>query len=259
MKTIQDWFINNNINTIQTSSELYYSRTIEILDKLSEYQHKPKYILDFGCGYGYNTCLLSKYFPKAKIDAIDYGKENVNIWKKINKEINSKIKFSHKDVRHTNLSTKKYDVIIMWGLLEHIGEEKFSRFEATTLRKYAKEQETLCLKEVYRILKDDGLLMINYLPNEHSWIEKITKHTNIYSHKIKFTPNEIFSLLRKNNFLPEQVNYAHFFPSLYFFAGKGIGKLLNYINPLVKKCETLIYKTHLVNYSQDLEIIARKK
>ena len=107
MNEIQNWFIKNNINIHQTKSDRYLISTIKILDNLSKLYTNPKQILDIGCGYGYNTCLLSKYFPDAKIDAIDYGKEKTKTWTKILAEIRPNIRFKFGDARNTNLPTEK--------------------------------------------------------------------------------------------------------------------------------------------------------
>ena len=250
-KDIQSFFIKNNIFREQTKSNLYLLRTIQIINKIKKYYPKKEIsILDIGCGEGYNTCLMDSIIINSKITGIDYRKHYKKYWKLINKN-GYKIRFITSDARKIPSDKEFFDIIIMWGVLEHIGEDKKTNKEKRI-------EEKLCIKEIYRLLKPEGLLMINYLPNKFSYIEFIAKYLNLYNHLKKFSKKEIIELLYENNFEIIDIKYVHFIPSLYFHLGKKIGDIFNTGYKLLDFLDKILLKTPIKFFAQDLEVVVRK-
>lgn len=83
-----------------------------------------------------------------------------------------------------------FDVVTMWDVLEHVHDP------AKTL------------KEIYRILKPGGLLVINY-PDIGSAVSRLMKRKWVFLltvHLYYFTPKTISSLLSKNGFRAFKIN-----------------------------------------------------
>lgn len=78
-------------------------------------------ILDLGCGGG----LVSEPLARlgADVTGVDFVKENIFIAKKHSIDSKLKIKYFHKDIRNISLK-EKYDVIIMFEILEHLEDWK---------------------------------------------------------------------------------------------------------------------------------------
>ncbi len=77
-----------------------------------------------------------------------------------------------------------FNVITLWDVLEHVPDPK------------------KILEECYRILKSDGLLVINY-PNIGSWISKVMRSKWVFLlsvHLYYFTPKTIKEMLKKTKF-----------------------------------------------------------
>jgi ubiquinone/menaquinone biosynthesis C-methylase UbiE len=257
IKEVQRFFIKNKIGTRQTRSNLYLLRTLLIINKVKPLLRNKKIrILDLGCGHGYNTCIMNSILPESEITGIDYDKDCKKTWYLIKRK-GFKIKFVNSDARRLPFSESFFDIVIMMGLLEHIGEE---------INKIAfkekKLEEKRCIREVYRVLKPNGFFMINYLPNKYSYIEFITKHflnrLNIYFHPKKFTKKEIPSLLNENDFQVINLTRVHFLPSLYYFMGGFIGDVSNKCANLLNFLDKLLLLTPLNFLAQDFEVICRK-
>lgn len=79
---------------------------------------------------------------------------------------------------------KHFDVVTLWDVLEHVPDPK------------------VILKECNRILKDDGLLIVNY-PDYGSWLAKLMGRKWIFLlsvHLFYFTPKTIRTMLTSTSF-----------------------------------------------------------
>lgn len=168
---------------------LAYKRA-KIATQLIPYHYKRGRILDIGCGtYPY---FLSHVGFKER-----YGLDKFVIP-------------SCKDVRliQQNIEVKPhlpfedafFDVITMLGVLEHIGGENI---------------DSLC-REVYRVLKQNGLLIIT---SPHRWTDKVLKimakiglvsWEEISEHKVLYTPHQICKILVRNGFSKEKIFFGYF-------------------------------------------------
>lgn len=126
-----------------------------------------KSVLDFGCGSGYGSCMLSE--KALSVDALDYSGEAIHYARNTHKRDN--LRFYHLDA--TNLKsirkvlTKQYDVIVTFDVIEHV-EDYFDYLYNTT-----------------RLLKKDGVLIIGS-PNR---LRHFDRHKGWDIHHVQeFTP-----------------------------------------------------------------------
>lgn len=146
-----------------------------------------KRILEVGAGTGRDGMRMSKY--GADVYLLDYSIKSLNLIKTyLKREGKSKTSVSliMADARWTPFRDKTFDIVFHQGLLEHF-------FLPTEL-----------LKENHRILKDDGLLLVDVPQTFH--IYTILKHILIFfglwfgGWERQFTINSLNRLLKRNHF-----------------------------------------------------------
>lgn len=99
---------------------------------------KNTVILDVGCGSGLSTSLISQEFTPSRLVAFDFMPEQVELAK--NKNIQAD--FFVGDAANINLPSSAFDAVFVMGVLHHIPEWKKA------------------LQEIYRVLKKDGVFLI---------------------------------------------------------------------------------------------------
>ena len=134
-------------------------------------QAKPSQkVLEVGCGTGYGSFFLSKYFGEIKSididpDAINYAKENYEA---------SNLTYLHVDLltdkEYVNKNLKSFDVIICFEVIEHLDRQK-----ALELMSILKKMK-----------KDGGIAYIstpNYLPHEERTKNRQEVHIHEYTYQ----------------------------------------------------------------------------
>ena len=228
-----------------------------IVDNLiKKYKTKKKnFILDAGCGTGFNTLYLKKH---GKVIGIDNSENALKFCKKRGLK-----NIILSDIAKTKFKNNSFDIITCIGVFYH---------------KNVKPKKTL--KEFKRILKKDGIIIIttpalNLLRNKYfrSYHDTSMKTARRYS------LNKFQTLFQQNNYKVLKVSYFTFFlffPILLlrlfnntmnlFFKSKvsksdifKINNLLNYI--LIK---LMILESCIINYTflplgVDLVVALKKK
>lgn len=109
-------------------------------------------ILDIGCGRGDIVFYLASLGTKAF--GIDYSKAAINLAnmarKKHNKKIQNNTSFLLDNAKNLNFPDNSFDIIITVDVFEHL---------------YPEELE-LVMKEISRVLKNEGILLVNTEPNK---------------------------------------------------------------------------------------------
>lgn len=151
---------------------------------------KDKNVLDYGCGAGYGTTILSKVAKK--IIGIDIDKNVINICKAKYKHNN--LIFQNIDSYPLPFDSKTFDVIVSFHVIEHF--------------KYVSKY----LNEIKRILKDDGVLIITtpnrkyrLLPFQKPWNPEHFREYSSRTLKRELTP--VFNkIILKGIYGNEEIN-----------------------------------------------------
>ena len=138
---------------------------------------KDKVVLDLACGEGYGTALLAEKAIKAIGVDIDHS-----CIKHANQKYTGKIKnlsFLQGDASAIPLETNSIDVVTSFETIEHLDEETQQAF----------------IKEVKRVLKKEGVLIIS-TPDKTNYSDRYSYNNEF--HIKEFTANEFFSFLKSN-------------------------------------------------------------
>ncbi|MDI3474048.1 MAG: hypothetical protein PWR30_371 [Candidatus Woesearchaeota archaeon] len=161
-------------------------RDKDMLDFISKFLKKDDHILDLACGYGRITFLLHK--QGYNVCGVDISKNLIKeAIKKAEKE-NLKIRFELGDMLEIPFPSEKFDkVICLWSSFNHL------------LRK---EDQIKSINEMYRVLKDEGLAIIDLPNGETKWAKENIKR---YGRVVPDTINglEVKNYLHDRNSLKE--------------------------------------------------------
>jgi SAM-dependent methyltransferase len=172
----------------------YYKMTkgiSEILEKIFlaerkriiEKYKRPGSILDVGCG----TAEFLKTMRRAgwKATGIDTSAE-------VKKYEIEEIKIYCEDLINMKFADRSFDVITLWQVFEHLNNPGKH------------------LTEIWRILKDDGILIVS-VPNIESLQAAISRnkwfHLDLPRHKYHFSPMTVSEMLAKFNFSIKKVKH----------------------------------------------------
>lgn len=163
-----DWFVK--------VAPLKIERTLKIL---SQYKKRQAKVLDYGCGIGFNIYYCAKVFPH--VIGIDNDKPSVEIARNQLKKLKCNKRVLHYDGKKLPFRQNSFDIVIASDVWEHAANPRNM------------------LKEIYRILKLDGILFIltpnklwpiethyklpllSYLPTSiANWYVKITGRADRY-------------------------------------------------------------------------------
>lgn len=90
---------------------------------------------------------------------------------------------------------ERFDVVIGSGVLEHTAMDGES------------------LKELHRVLKEGGLLVLTFLPNRWSYTEFLARRLGTPSHERLYGRKDALRLLRHHGFKPRLAAYHQFIPA----------------------------------------------
>ena len=185
-KLATEWWNKNGIFKIL--HDIQPIRIKYIQDTLNKKKLNKLKILDVGCGGG----LVSEGIAKlgADVTGIDFIEENIRVAKKHAKQSKLEINYIVKDFEKERL-TSKYDVIIIFEVLEHLENWKFF---LEKIQKNLKPKGVLIASTINRNLISK-FLTIDLAENFLKWIPR---NTHNYYKFIK--PEELKDNLTANNF-----------------------------------------------------------
>ncbi|MBT5214387.1 MAG: bifunctional 2-polyprenyl-6-hydroxyphenol methylase/3-demethylubiquinol 3-O-methyltransferase UbiG [Pelagibacteraceae bacterium] len=185
-KLATEWWNKNGI--FKTLHDIQPIRIKYIQDTLNKKKLNKLKILDLGCGGG----LVSEGIAKlgADVTGIDFIEENIRVAKKHAKQSKLEINYIVKDFEKERL-TSKYDVIIIFEVLEHL--ENWKSF-LEKIQKNLKPKGVLIASTINRNLISK-FLTIDLAENLLKWIPL---NTHNYYKFIK--PEELKDNLTANNF-----------------------------------------------------------
>ncbi|MFX1517973.1 MAG: class I SAM-dependent methyltransferase [Promethearchaeota archaeon] len=126
--------------------------------KSNNFDITGKNILEVGCGAGYGIEQIIKIFKPKEYFAFDINQKMVSLSAAKVKKKNLDVRLFLGDVKNTKLPSNKFDVVFVFTVLHHV------------------EGWQDALKEINRVLKPKGLLMINEINHRSlNWFERYLK------------------------------------------------------------------------------------
>ncbi len=117
-----------------------------------------KRVLEGGCGAGYGIEVISNYLRPKEYYAFDLNKGMVERSRSVVKRKGLPVNVFQGDVTEINLPSEKFDIVFIFTVLHH--ESKWRA----------------ALKELNRVLKPNGLLIINEINSRSlNWFERYAK------------------------------------------------------------------------------------
>lgn len=152
-----------------------------------------KNLLDIGCADGTTTRQFAEILPATTIVGIDYYKKAIDFAKRRK----SKIKFVHADVHNIPYKNNSFDIVCAIETLEHL------------------ENPKKALKEIYRVLKPQGCLLIGQDTDSlffrtiwfawTRWKGSVWKNSHISCMK----PQDLIKALKRQGFKIEQTKIVN--------------------------------------------------
>jgi ubiquinone/menaquinone biosynthesis C-methylase UbiE len=192
-------------------NDIYYENSIEHnenIKKIFRILSDDPYavILDAGCGVG-NFVIPLSYICKF-VHGIDISKESINLCnKKIKEKKIANVSFKVSSVTEIPLDTNSVDKILCLSVLHYLDIS----------------QTEIAVKEFKRILKKDGILIVNFLNGDspHGYSTKFLRFfrqilkgkKNYPSTNIPF--KKLNEIIEKENGTAEIIHSAYFYPRLF--------------------------------------------
>ncbi len=178
--TAADGSANDIYATIQNPATHFIYRylselVVAVLQKQTDRPTEELSILDWGSGKGYVQYFLSQ----KGINTVGYETDNFPhkaMWEKFNLDVKTSADGS------LPFKDKSFDAVIGFGVLEHVPYD----YEA--------------LKELNRVLKDDGLLFCFNLPNKSGYMHKVAWWRGVRYHDRLYGRTEVRTILKRAGF-----------------------------------------------------------
>ncbi len=234
------------------SSEGHINNIKHDLEIVKKFSPPPKNILDFGCGIGLQSFLLSNSgydvlgletiedksldrFLRGKAEPHKRSREESmeSVWKIIRSMTSTKFQFY--DGKKIPFSNDRFDAVVAYAVIEHIPPDEVPNI----------------ISEIRRVLKNEGLFYIFQLPRRMSYTEFIARKLGMESHPFLWDIQTISKLLVKtglNVIFYEKVDILINHPH----------KLVNPLFPSFKLLNELLLHTPLSYFAHHLTVISRK-
>jgi ubiquinone/menaquinone biosynthesis C-methylase UbiE len=163
-------------------------------------------ILDLGCGPGRHSWYVCK-LDHCSVYAVDYDLESLQKAKYMlgmmdaDNETKGLWTVLQGNALTLPFSDKSFDKIVCSEVLEHVLDDD------------------LAVKELFRVLKDDGELAVSvptYLPETIFWKISEEYHTNPGGHIRIYKERQLVDLLTRNSFNVYAIRHKHSFHSVYW-------------------------------------------
>lgn len=152
-------------------------------------------ILDWGCGKGQSTYFLKKY--GLAVESCDIEKYASDSFFGQDTPIVDRDRIQVKALKHDYrlpYSDKSFDVVLSMGVLEHVPYDLES------------------LHEINRILKNDGLLFVFFLPQKSSWTQFVSRLLGDSYHDRLYSKRQVSSLMKSSGFSLQDFWYRQILP-----------------------------------------------
>ena len=181
------WNPEGKFKILHTLTPIRINYIKSFLDK-KNISFKNLKILDLGCGGGLVCEPLARL--GASVTGIDFVSQNINVAKKHARESKLKIRYSQMDIKKISLK-EKYDLILMFEILEHLDDWKNL---IKKMKSLLKPKGILIVSTINRTLLAQ-ILAIFVAENILNWVPK-----NTHNFKKLIKPEELIYHLKKNKF-----------------------------------------------------------
>jgi len=238
-----------------TGTSLNLRKRIAFFQKFADVQGKK--IIDCGCGTGqYLEALLSL---GADINGIEYSNEKVTRFRQEHNEIAERIQLGN--IEAMDFESDSFDIALLNEVLEHVPNDK------------------LALREIYRVLKPNGILMI-FSPNRlypfesHTvYLKQSTRRLPIAVPFIPYIPlslGQYFFIYYARNYWPFELRHKvrdcgfKIIATSYFWQTfeniSGIQpKFIKYIKPALRKMFALLEQIPVIKIFGVSQVIIAQK
>lgn len=237
-------YLYRDLYNLEESHWWHISKRRIVANYIKHYlKKKTAKILDVGCGTGKN---LESFKEFGEIYGLDSSKEAMEFCKKRGLK-NIKLGEAEK----MPFKASSFDVVTLLDVLEHTDDNK-------------------TLREVYRVLRKDGILIITVPAFSWLW----SNWDKVLHHKRRYNKNDIINILKKNSFAVTYISYLYSFlvlPALiirkikqkllkkeYTSDFRLSNSLLNWIMNYITKIEFKIAQKISIPVGTTILVIAKK-
>ena len=185
-KLSEEWW--NEDGKFKVLHQIRPLRIKYIKDQIGNKDLKNLDILDLGCGGGLVSESLSRL--GARVTGIDFVENNIRAAKLHAKKNKLHIKYYNEDIENL-LIKKKYDVIILFEILEHLNDWKKLLYK---IKKNLNKNGIIIISTINRNLISK-YAAIYFAENILKWIPKGT-----HSFQKFIKPDELKKFMKKNNY-----------------------------------------------------------
>lgn len=219
------------------ANEATLDRHVRAFEIYAPYIRSGMKVLDWGCRHAPDSCMLRSLYQDIEIYGCDVCTEGQF------PEFHDYARLSFKPLDHVFLlpyEDNEFDVVIGSGVLEHV----------------AREQQSL--DELWRVLKEHGLLIITFLPNRLSVTENACRMLKKYTcHNRLYSLADAKRLFLKSGFVLESCGYHQVFPT--FAKGVKSGGGVKAIANIGMKLNRTFERVPLINrISSNLFFVLRR-
>lgn len=182
-------------------------------------------VLDWGCRHAPDSCMMRTLHPELDLYGCDFTDDGLSVFHDF-----ARLSFSRLTHEYElPYDDQGFDVVLASGVLEHVAFEH----EST--------------REIWRVLKEDGLLFVTFLPNRTSLTENLSRLMGKYD----FCHNRLYGLSQTRNmflrsgFVIERFGFHQVFPT--FAKNMKGGKLWDSVANLGAKLNRVAEKVPVVN------------
>lgn len=232
---------------------IYTNLFVEDLMYLKNHVKTNSKVLDLGCGRGTSSFLLAQMGYKVEGIEVSYetsdptttsyvfcASDQLPLWEKTREVCENKsLNFNFYDGLKLPYQSGTFDWIFAYAVIEHVEDINFT------------------LKELNRVLKTGGKMLISRTPNKYSYTENIAKALKVPAHDNLYSKSEIIRLLTKNNFDIEFIELYDFFPAR--LPTKILNNFYQKFSPVTLKMEKILRKLPVKIIAHHWRIVVRKR
>jgi ubiquinone/menaquinone biosynthesis C-methylase UbiE len=218
---------------------------IRIADDIAKRLPSGAKVLDWGCGLGQMSYLLkNRNFDVVSYDIAKEGDHlpDIALCRSIQRIVSS-------DSTFLPFGNDSFDAVLSCGVLEHVDEMSSPGNEIKSLR------------EINRLLKPGGRLLIYQLPQNLSWQEAIVRRFKLgYAHPRRYSAKDITNILNQQDFMVTHLARCNLIPKNLTGMPKFLREAWGKLGNLILVTDKLLSQIPLLNrIAGALELSARKK